>query len=152
MNLKQCDKAIQLDKAALASDPLDPNMYETFVFEVLLRCERYAEAEAAERRALSISPQYGNARYFLGEALLLQGRLPEALAEMQKETIDDGRYEGSAMVYFAMGRRAESDAALKLGAEHNGESWPSIKEDPLVKNVKGDPRFQALLGNMNLAE
>jgi adenylate cyclase len=44
--------------------------------------------------------------------LLLQGNLQGALAEIQQEASDAGRYVGLAMVYHALRRRAESDAAL----------------------------------------
>jgi adenylate cyclase len=121
----QWEQARQPFQKALAIDPLNPRLYEQLVFNVYLRAGRHTEAESAMRRVLEISPQYGNAHYFLGESLLLEGRLDEALAAFQQETIDDGRYEGSAMVYHAMGRKSESDAALKAGTAQNGESWPS---------------------------
>jgi tetratricopeptide (TPR) repeat protein len=44
---------------------------------------------------------------------------------MQQETIDDGQYEGLALVYHAMRRKPESDAALKRAIEHHSEYWPS---------------------------
>jgi tetratricopeptide (TPR) repeat protein len=88
------------------------------------------------------------------------------------------------MVYYAMGRKAESDAALKKGIERNADSWSSeiarvyafrgerdqamkwleraytardedlyfIKGDPLMKNLEGDPRYQAFLRKMSLPE
>jgi TolB-like protein/tetratricopeptide (TPR) repeat protein len=121
----QWELAAQLLQSALALDPLNPEPYEDLVFNVYLRSGRFAEAESAMHRVLEIRPRYGNAQYFLGLSLMLQGRLDDALAAMQQETIDDGRYEGSSMVYYAMGRNAESDAALKMGTARNGESWPS---------------------------
>jgi tetratricopeptide (TPR) repeat protein len=44
---------------------------------------------------------------------------------MQQETLDDGQLEGTAIVCYAMGKKAESDAALKRAIEHNAEAWPS---------------------------
>ena len=84
------------------------------------------------------------------------------------------------MVYYAMGRKSESDAALKSGLAQNGESWPSeearvyafrgqpdqamqwlerayamrdedlyvIKNDPLVRKLEGDPRYEDFLSRM----
>jgi TolB-like protein/Tfp pilus assembly protein PilF len=133
-------QARQLFQSALAIDPLNPSLYELLTFTVYLRAGQYTEAESAMRRVLQISPRYGNARYFLGESLLLEGRLQAALAEFQQETGEDGRYEGSAMVYYAMGRKSESDAALRAGIAENGESWPSE-----------EARVYAYRGNLNRA-
>jgi len=132
----QWEQARLLFQNALAIDPLNPDLSELMVFTVYLRAGRYIEAESAIRRVLDISPQYGNAHYFLGESLLLEGRLEDALAAFQQETVDDGRYEGSAMVYYAMGRKSESDAALKAGIARNGESWPS--EEARVYAFRGE--------------
>jgi tetratricopeptide (TPR) repeat protein len=50
--------------------------------------------------------------YYLGRTLLLEGKLDAALAESQLEAPDSGLDSGLAEVYFAMGRKAESNAAL----------------------------------------
>jgi tetratricopeptide (TPR) repeat protein len=120
-------QAVELEKAALTMDPLNSDVYAALAEQVYLRSGRYPEAEAAERRTLQISPNYAAAHYYLGLALMFQGRLNDALAAMQQETSDDGQYEGLALVYHAMRRKAESDAALKraLEREHHSEYWPS---------------------------
>jgi serine/threonine-protein kinase len=56
---------------------------------------------------------------------MLQGHLDAALAEFRKETLDDGQLEGSAMVHFAAGRKADSDASLAEAIRRNGDSWAS---------------------------
>ncbi len=137
----QFEQARQLFQSAMVIDPLNPFLHELRVFTVYLRAGQYTEAESAMRRVLSISPQYGNARYFLGESLLLEGRLGDALATFRQESVDDGRYEGSAMAYYAMGRKSDSDAALKAGIAQNGESWPS--EEARVYAFRGE-RDQAM--------
>ena len=48
----------------------------------------------------------------LGHALLLQGKADAALQEMQQETGEVWRLIGLSLVYHALGRRSESDAAL----------------------------------------
>ncbi len=73
---------------------------------------------------LEISPTFGTARYALGLALLLQGQTDAALAEFQKETDEDGRPDGLAMVYFLTGRKAASDAAVADAVKAHGEEWP----------------------------
>ena len=64
------------------------------------------------RRALEISPTFAGGHYFLGLVLLARNQPEAALAEMQKELQAVARLGGSAMAYFALGRKAESDAAL----------------------------------------
>ncbi len=123
--LDRRDDAQQLANEAIALDPLDPTEYWTLGFNVYLHSGRYAEAEQSFRRMLEIAPKYGSGHYALGLALMLQGRRDEALAEFSNETVDDGNFEGHAMVYFTTQRKAESDAALAEAIRHNGTSWPS---------------------------
>ena len=118
-------KAAELFQTALAIDPLDANLHVLLGWAVYLRSGRYPEAEAALRRTLEISPDYSTARWYLGQALLLQGRRDEALDVMQHESVDGGRYAGMAVVYHAMGKATLADAALKRAVEANAELYPS---------------------------
>jgi serine/threonine protein kinase/TolB-like protein/Tfp pilus assembly protein PilF len=119
------DRADEFFNAALAIDPLDPGVYVQAAYFLYLRSGRFAEAEVALNRALQISPDYGTARYALGVSRLLQGRMDESLATMRQETLDDGQLEGLAIVFYALGRRADSDAALKRATIQNANDWPS---------------------------
>jgi adenylate cyclase len=121
----QWDEARQLAVEAIELDPLDADAQGSPGFQIYLGSGDFAEAEKSFRRALQIAPGWGSGRYYLGTALLLQGRHESALTEYRKETLDDGELEGSAMVYFATGRQAESDAQLAEAIRHNGPSWPS---------------------------
>ena len=121
----QWDEARQLAVEAIELDPLDADAQGSPGFQIYLGSGDFAEAEKSFRRALQIAPGWGAGQYFLGTALLLQGRHEAALTEYRKETLDDGELEGSAMVYFATGRKAESDAQLAEAIRHNGPSWPS---------------------------
>jgi len=178
------DEARQLGIEAITLDPLDPEVQGNPGFEIYLRTGDLAEAEQSFRRALQIAPAWGAGHYFLGVALMLQGQHDAALGEFRKEKLDDGQLEGSAMLQFAAGRKAESDAQLAAAIRHNGTSWPSeiarvfafrgekdrafewlnrayeardedlyfMKDDPLFKNLEGDPRYKAFLRKMNLPE
>lgn len=121
----QWDEARQFAIEGITIDPLNPDAYGNPGFEIYLRTGDLAEAEQSFRRALQIAPAWGAGHYFLGEALMLLGRYDEALAEYRKETLDDGQLEGSAMVYFATGRKAESDAQLAKAIARNASSWAS---------------------------
>ena len=48
----------------------------------------------------------------MGRGLLRKGNFKAALAEFQQETSESWRLEGVAMASFALGQKAESDAAL----------------------------------------
>ncbi len=104
---------------------MNANAHGAIGLEIHLRSGNLTEAERSLRRALQIAPEYATGHYFLGETLMLQGHLDAALAEFQKETLDDGQLEGSAMVHFAAGRKADSDARLAEAIRHNGGSWAS---------------------------
>jgi TolB-like protein/Flp pilus assembly protein TadD len=109
--LGRWDDALRQINALLAQDPLDP---ESFLNLAYLQASRahLPEAEAAIRRLLDISPTFAFAHFSLGLVLLARGDFIAALDEMQQETADDARETGLAMAYYALGRKAESDAAL----------------------------------------
>jgi TolB-like protein/tetratricopeptide (TPR) repeat protein len=166
----QWDEARQLGIEAVALDPLNPNVHMILGWSIYLHTGDFAEAEQSFRRGLQIAPKWGSGQYFLGEALMLQGHHELALAEFRKETSDDGHLEGSAMAYFAAGRKSESDAALAEAIRHNGTSWPSeiarvyafrgekdrafewldrafeLRDEDLYV-IKGDPLFKNLEGD-----
>jgi TolB-like protein len=118
------DEGRQLGIEAVALDPLDPNSHEILGFDIYLRSGQLIEAEQSLRRALQIAPELVTGHYFLGEALLLQGRYEAALAEFRKENPGDGQLVGSAMAFFATGRKAESDAQLAAAIRQNETDWP----------------------------
>jgi hypothetical protein len=102
--------------------------------------------------------------------LLASGEPDAALSENLKEKNEGGRLVGSAVAYFALGRKADSDAALakllESQAEHHpfriaqvygfrGESDDAFKwldraylqRDSALVNIKSDPSFKRLEGN-----
>jgi TolB-like protein len=118
-------EARQLAIEAVAIDPLNPSAHMILGWNIYLHTKQFAEAEQSFRRGLQIAPQWGSARYFLGEALMLEGHYEAALTEFKTETLDDGQLEGSAMALFASGHKAESEVQLTKAIHQNGESWPS---------------------------
>ena len=80
---------------------------------------RFAEAEAANRKALELAPQRAGSHGWLSLNLLAQGRGDEALAEALREPEEWMRLWVLAIIHHAEGHRAESDAALQaLIAKH----------------------------------
>jgi TolB-like protein/Tfp pilus assembly protein PilF len=159
--------ATQLLQSALATDPLDPMLHMNLGYVVALRSGRFAEAAAETKRTLELSPDYGSALYYHGVALLLQNHLDDALATMQQAKVDDAQPEGLAIVFFAMGRKAESDAAVERAIAADGDDWPYgiatimafrhetdkamywlerayAQRDPSMYTIKGEPLFRSI--------
>jgi tetratricopeptide (TPR) repeat protein len=118
------DEALKLVNALQAVDPLDPDGYY-YLSLVQLRRDRSAEAEAAIRRALELSPRYASGQYTLGLVLLARKQPEAALVEMGKEPFDPVRLIGSAMAYFALGEKLKSDAALAQLVKTYGANIPA---------------------------
>jgi TolB-like protein len=167
----------------IEQNPLDPFSLEALGI-ALCASDRLQECLQYRLKLQQLHPDFEGVASFVGLAHLYLGELPEALAAMEKESERDLQLAGTAMVYTAMGERAESDAALKalkkgFAADdayeiaqvhaYRGEAdaalewlWRSyqlhnskvlfVKTDPLLRNLHGDPRFEALVAKLNLPE
>jgi TolB-like protein/DNA-binding winged helix-turn-helix (wHTH) protein len=113
LTMGRWEDALNQATAALELDPLDVGGYY-WLSNAQLQLGRLAEAEAAIRRALEIAPTFTLGPYGLGVILLARSQPQPALAEFLKEPIEAARLAGSAMAYFALERKADSDAALAL--------------------------------------
>ena len=110
-SLGRLDTAIALDEYLVARDPVSAPAHANLAI-VYLAAGRLDEALASNRMVLSLSPGFVASHEYIGMTLLLMGDHLGALAEMQKESAEDWRLIGLAMTYHALGRKAESDAAL----------------------------------------
>jgi eukaryotic-like serine/threonine-protein kinase len=105
------DERIEYSRQALARDPLDNN--ERWSVGWMLMCAgRFEDSEAALRKLVELNPGFAGGQSFLGLSLLLLNRHADALAAVQKESDESFRLASAPAVYWALGRRAESDAAL----------------------------------------
>jgi tetratricopeptide (TPR) repeat protein len=149
---------------------------------VLLNSDLPDEAEAALKHALELNPLGGMTRAALGQTYLAQGRFPEALAEFEKESHEGFRLLGLSMAYHALGQETQSSAVREqlgdlsahayLNAQANAYcgnvdlafQWlerayvqrnaglPSMKSQPSLRALHGDPRWQPFLTKMRLGE
>jgi adenylate cyclase len=103
--------AIQMLKESLVHDPLLTPSY-TMLAWIQARSGHFAEAEAAQRRALAIDPLLDGGHADLAAILLLRGDSGAALTENMRETGVIERTQKFALIYHALGRKAEADAAL----------------------------------------
>jgi TolB-like protein/Flp pilus assembly protein TadD len=121
--LGQSDRAVELLNQAISRDPLDPLIYD-ILGDTYFRSGLFDKSEAMYRRCLQIEPHYIIEHYYLSNAIMMQGRLQEALSESDRGAQGDGGYEaGRALIFHAMGRSPEADAALKRLIETSND-WP----------------------------
>jgi TolB-like protein/DNA-binding winged helix-turn-helix (wHTH) protein/cytochrome c-type biogenesis protein CcmH/NrfG len=183
--LGHADKAWHYAKRATDIDPLNFTHFD-ILGEYSMDAGHFKEAQKALRRAQELNPSYLSAHWSLGQALLLDRKTSEALAEFERESEGDFRIAGRALSYHALGRTADALEALHhleslveqsrrgfflvaeiyafRGDRDQAFAWlarayeqretlcGSVKLDPLLNNVRSDPRYKAFLKKMNLPE
>ncbi len=121
-SLGRLDEALALEEAILRRDPV--NVSALFNLGLGQRMTgRFDAAIASFRAVLSLSPSNGGAHCQLGVALLLKGDAHGALAEIEQETSEIYKMIGLAMAYHALGRKADSDAALSALIAKYEKDW-----------------------------
>ena len=109
--LGRLDTAIMLGDFVTARDPIDASGHASLGLHYSY-AGRLDAAIASYGTALSLSPGRAYAQYAIGVALLLKGDPAGALAAVQKESSEVWRTIGLPMAWHALGKKAESDAAL----------------------------------------
>jgi len=98
-------------KQALVYDPLLAGAYDTLAWTEW--CSgRYEEMLAAARKLLEIDPAYDWGHTSVGLALLYRGDPAAAITEFKRESNPTEQPWGLALAYHALGRAADSNAAL----------------------------------------
>ena len=110
-SLGRLDEALALEEAAVRRDPVNVTALFNLGYHQRM-AGRLDAAIASFRTVLSLSPSNGGAHCQLGIALLLKGDAKGALAEIEQETSEIYKMIGLPMAYHALGRKADSDAAL----------------------------------------
>ena len=128
-------ESIAYYERALKSDPLNSRLDLDYA-RPLTATSRFVEAERACRRALELSPDGVPYRSTLADALALQGRVDEAIAEVSMEKADWARLWGLAVFQDMAGRRTESDQALNTLIEHNADH--SAAQIAAIYAMRGD--------------
>ena len=164
--LGRVSESVRILLAALARDPLRASSYSNLGVAYFAD-GRLVEAEEAFRKSIELRPAAGYTHNGLGLVLLWKGDLNAALEEMKRETDEMWRLEGLALVYSAMHRQAESDAALseltrKFQQDspyviatvygYRGEVDPAFhwldralkQRDATLTSIKSDPLFQKI--------
>jgi len=109
--LGRLDEALALNEVVVRHDPV--NVSAIFNLGYYQRMAGQLDpAIALFRTALSLAPGRGGVHYQLCVALVLKGDAKGALAEIEQETSEVWKMVGLPMAYQALGRTADSDAAL----------------------------------------
>lgn len=117
------EEALRLIDASISVDPLNPRAHRRKGFIEYLSGDEYG-AEREFRRSLEIFPTFDWDHATLTWILVERGELQAALKEIQAEPAVGGRDQGLSIVYRALGRNAESDAALGR-LIHEFPNWPT---------------------------
>jgi TolB-like protein/Flp pilus assembly protein TadD len=105
------DTVLALFQKAIDLDPVNANWYEN-IGSYYTGTGKLPEAETAFRKAIDLFPTEPMGHAGLGTVLLLRGEAAAALAEFQRDPEESDQRLGAALAYFALGRRAEANAAL----------------------------------------
>ena len=109
--LGRLDEALTLIEAIVRRDPVSVSALRNLGYYQRMG-GRFDAAVAPFHTVLSLAPGTGGLHAEFGNALLLKGDAPGALVEIEQETSELWRMIGLPMAYHALGRKADSDAAL----------------------------------------
>jgi serine/threonine protein kinase/lipoprotein NlpI len=107
----QLDQAIELHRRSLDADPLNAQGHFSLCVTLYV-AERYAEAKGECLKALELNSNIPGGKLGLGKLLLLKGHPEEALKEFNSDSDEESHLSGRALVYYRLGRKADSDLAL----------------------------------------
>jgi tetratricopeptide (TPR) repeat protein len=123
VSLGRLDEALTLDEAVVRRDPVNVSAL-TNLSGHRRYAGRFDAAIASFRTVLSLSPGRGGVHADFGNALLLKGDAQGALAQIEQETSEVWKLIGLPMAYHALGRHADSDAALAALIAKYEKDWP----------------------------
>ena len=122
------EEAVELDRRAIALDPLNAAIRGSLA-EICGIMGRQEEAEVNFKKVLELDPDLPPNHEGLGLVYLAQGRVQDALAEIEREQMGMWRLQGQAVASYALGRKKESDTALsELIAKYQSQSAFLIAE------------------------
>jgi tetratricopeptide (TPR) repeat protein len=106
------DEALQLARRAVDLDPLNAGSWEALA-EAELYMGQLDQSAADSKKALEVNPDHWSNPINLSRIYLLQGRAQGALPEIERVHYAPYRAHLYALTYYALGRKKESDAALR---------------------------------------
>ena len=105
------DEALRLNRQAIDLDPLNAGSWESLAATEFFMGQ-LDQSAADSKKALQVNPDYWASPIDLSRTYLLQGRPQDALSEIEHVHLVH-RVQLLALTYYALGRKKESDAALR---------------------------------------
>ena len=172
--LGRSDEAIALQRQVIAREPLVAPYHANLAL-VLRNAGKLAEAEQAIRKAIEVSPDGDSLYSILAGIQVLRGEPAAALESLEQETNEIWKVLTLPVVMHALGRRAESDQALKTlenelstsasfqiaevhafrGDKKKALEWLDRayeNRDAGLTEIKGDPWLKPLEGDPRYVE
>jgi hypothetical protein len=166
VTLGRIDEAVRVNDALVRRDPVNPITLFN-LGQLQLVAGRLDAAIASFRIVLSLAPGMANGHSQLGYALLMKDDAVSALAELEAEPSEIHKMLYLPMAYYALGRKADSDAALaaliakyEKDAAYNiagihafrHEADPAFAwldkaieyDDPGISEIVTDPSFEGI--------
>jgi len=171
--------SVEVERRAVDLSPLNALLTSNLAMGLVFDGQ-YAEAREWARRSLEISPGNGRAAYALGYVDLLTGKAQEALQEFERSPepvrsagivaalhslgreqesrsalaqLERDRPDEPVFIAGARAWRGDHDAAFEaLGraVQERNVELTRVKTLPLLRPIRGDRRFAALLERLNL--
>jgi tetratricopeptide (TPR) repeat protein len=110
--LGRFDEAVKLARRAVDFDPLNADSWEN-LGEIELYTGELDQAAADGKKSLEVNPDFWGGPILLTRIYLLQGRPQDALRGIERVHLAPYRAHLYALTYYALGRKKESDAALR---------------------------------------
>jgi TolB-like protein/DNA-binding winged helix-turn-helix (wHTH) protein len=122
--LGRFDQALQLGRRAVDLDPVNADSWEN-LGEIEFFNGQLDEAAADCKKAIEMNPDVRPGPFYLVQIYIVQGRPQDALPEIERVRSDSLRGTLYAIAYYALGRKMESDVALRelIAKYHVGEAY-----------------------------
>jgi len=121
------DDAVVLAEYGVARNPLFSGLHNSLMMAYYLS-GRYAESEAAGKKAGLLFPELGGSVYRVGQSQLMQGDFAGALATFNQADKELWRQMGAAKALHSLGRQAEFEKAYA----YLEETWGDEKADDIA--------------------
>jgi len=147
------DEAIANYSVALQLNP-DFRVARWRLGEVYIQTKRYEEGMTELQKAINLeSVSVSGLELWKAHADAVNGHREEALQILSRRRSDAesrGHSYGIALVYAALGDNDSAFEWLEKGLQVHDGQLALIKVDPMLKNIRSDPRYAKLLHRMNL--
>jgi TolB-like protein/tetratricopeptide (TPR) repeat protein len=168
------------ERLMLAKDPLSIAQL-TFMSLVYSSAGQFVDALETQRRLLELRPETSGIHSDIAYTLVELGRVGEAEKELEQESDRDSKLGTLPILYWAAGKRSESDTALHeiekadfsafsiasayafRGDADSAVKWLQraftsredsmilLKVDPDIGRIRGDARYKTLLRQMHMS-